>query len=352
MRTDSTVLSNEAVTAARRQAGELYGPEYVPDRPRVYANKSKNAQEAHEAIRPAGDSFRTPAQVSGELRGDEFRLYELIWKRTVASQMADARGSTASVRLVAAAGDGRQAEFAASGTVITFRGFLAAYEEGRDEDRNGEDRRRGRAAARAGRRATRWTPASYRADGHQTAPPPRYTEASLVKALEERGIGRPSTYAATISVIQDRGYVTTKGNALVPDLAGVRGDPAARGALRPAGRLRLHRLDGGGPRPDRRRARRSGRPGCPGSTSATATTDAPAHGDRAGRRRAQAAGRRPRRDRRPGHQLGAASVTASCCGSAATGRTWRRPASRRRGAAAGQRARRRRPRRADRRQGP
>src|SRR4030095_16526282 len=134
MRTDSVQLSTEAVTAARRQAGDLYGPDFVPERAPVYASKSKNAQEAHEAIRPAGDSFRTPAQVSGELRGDEFRLYELIWKRTVASQMADARGSTATVRIGATLEDGREVEFSASGTVITFRGFLAAYEEGRDEE--------------------------------------------------------------------------------------------------------------------------------------------------------------------------------------------------------------------------
>jgi DNA topoisomerase-1 len=219
MRTDSTVLSGEAVSAARRQASQLYGSEYVPDRPRVYPNRAKNAQEAHEAIRPAGDSFRTPAQVSGELRGDEFRLYELIWKRTVASQMADARGSTATVRLLAPARDGRQAEFAASGTVITFRGFLAAYEEGRDEERNGAggngaggDERRLPELATGDRVAVN----ELSAEGHETSPPPRYTEASLVRALEERGIGRPSTYSATISVIQDRGYVVTKGTALVP----------------------------------------------------------------------------------------------------------------------------------------
>jgi DNA topoisomerase-1 len=215
MRTDSVQLSAEAVAAARRQAGDLYGPDFVPDRPRVYANKSKNAQEAHEAIRPAGDSFRTPAQVSRELRGDEFRLYELIWKRTVASQMADARGSTATVRLGARAADGRDAEFSASGTVITFRGFLAAYEEGRDESRddvNGDGERRLPVLASGDDLDAR----ELVADGHETVPPPRYTEASLVKALEDRGIGRPSTYAATISVIQDRGYVSTKGNALVP----------------------------------------------------------------------------------------------------------------------------------------
>ncbi|MCB2177543.1 MAG: type I DNA topoisomerase [Actinomycetales bacterium] len=229
MRTDSPVLSAQAVTAARRQAAELYGPEYVPDAPRTYGAKAKGAQEAHEAIRPAGDSFRTPAQVSRELSGDEFRLYELIWKRTVASQMADARGSTATVRLSAdveadglPASVGRRttAVFGASGTVITFRGFLAAYEEGRDAERYDDDGR-----SKGNQREERLPAmaegdvlagADLTADGHRTSPPPRYTEASLVKALEERGIGRPSTYAATISVIQDRGYVTSRGQALVP----------------------------------------------------------------------------------------------------------------------------------------
>lgn len=216
MRTDSTVLSNEALSAARSQAAELYGPQYVPDKPRLYASKSKNAQEAHEAIRPAGDRFRTPAQVSGRLRGDDFRLYELIWKRTVASQMADARGSTASVRLAATASDGQDAEFSASGTVITFRGFLAAYEEGRDEVRGDGD------GADAERRLPQLavgdgvSTRELEVSGHETSPPPRYTEASLVKALEERGIGRPSTYASTISTILDRGYVWSRGSALVP----------------------------------------------------------------------------------------------------------------------------------------
>ncbi|HVN13926.1 MAG TPA: type I DNA topoisomerase, partial [Kineosporiaceae bacterium] len=217
MRTDSTNLSDQAVTAARRQAAELYGPEYVPTRPRVYPSRTKNAQEAHEAIRPSGDAFRTPAQVSAQLRGDEFRLYELIWKRTVASQMADALGSTATVRLGATAADGRDCEFSASGTVITFRGFLAAYEEGRDDDRTGraggdDEQRRLPALATGDPMAAR----ELRADGHETSPPPRYTEASLIKALEDRGIGRPSTYEPTIRVIQDRGYVTTKGSAFVP----------------------------------------------------------------------------------------------------------------------------------------
>ncbi|NUU17353.1 type I DNA topoisomerase [Cellulomonas humilata] len=220
MRTDSSSLSTQAIDAARRQASELYGAEYVPDAPRVYTGKAKGAQEAHEAIRPAGDHFRTPAQVAKELSGDQFRLYELIWKRTVASQMADARGQTASVRLGATAADGTDVLFSASGTVITFRGFLAAYEEGRDVSRYSED-----AEAPAEKDDARLpkmaegdplSASDLTADGHRTSPPPRFTEASLVKALEERGIGRPSTYAATISVIQDRGYVTGRGQALVP----------------------------------------------------------------------------------------------------------------------------------------
>ena len=230
MRTDSPALSSQAVDAARRQAAELYGAEYVPGSPRVYASKNKGAQEAHEAIRPAGDSFRTPAQVARELSGDQFRLYELIWKRTVASQMADARGSTASVRLGATGSDGRDAVFAASGTVITFRGFMAAYEEGRDTDRYADDAPEPADEAAAGEvkgkkaearlpqmaEGDALTATDLEADGHRTSPPPRYTEASLIKALEERGIGRPSTYAATISVIQDRGYVISRGQALVP----------------------------------------------------------------------------------------------------------------------------------------
>ncbi|GAB2604892.1 type I DNA topoisomerase [Pseudactinotalea suaedae] len=215
MRTDSSALSSQAIAAARRQATELYGADFIPEKPRVYGKAAKGAQEAHEAIRPAGDSFRTPGQVSGELSGDQFRLYELIWKRTVASQMADAKGSTATIRLAATASDGRDAEFGASGTVITFRGFLAAYEEGRDVERYGE----------ASDNETRLpdvaegaplTAEELSAEGHETSPPPRYTEASLVKALEERGIGRPSTYASTISTITDRGYVDRRGQALVP----------------------------------------------------------------------------------------------------------------------------------------
>ncbi|WP_432521734.1 type I DNA topoisomerase [Kineococcus sp. SYSU DK006] len=217
MRTDSIQLSAQALSAARAQARELYGPEYVPDSPRVYASKSKNAQEGHEAIRPAGETFRTPAQVSGELRGDEFRLYDLIWKRTVASQMQDARGTTATVRVGARTADGRDTEFSASGTIITFRGFLAAYEEGRDATRDeqdaGDDTDRRLPQVVAGDALTATALAT---DAHETTPPARYTEASLVKTLEEKGIGRPSTFASIISTIVDRGYVRYKGSALVP----------------------------------------------------------------------------------------------------------------------------------------
>lgn len=219
MRTDSTTLSEAALTAARSQARDLYGAEYVPDAPRRYEKKVKNAQEAHEAVRPAGDRFRSPAQVAGELRGEEFALYELIWKRTVASQMADARGSTATVKLTVdtAVEGAAQVEFSASGTVITFKGFLAAYEEGRDDEATAraeaaaEERRLPKLSVGVALDVTR-----AEADGHETSPPARYTEATLVKAMEERGIGRPSTYASTIGTIQDRKYVFTKGQALVP----------------------------------------------------------------------------------------------------------------------------------------
>ena len=216
MRTDSTNLSGEAISAARKQIKELYGAASLPDKPRMYASKSKGAQEAHEAIRPAGDSFRTPQQVASELRGREYALYELIWKRTVASQMADATGSTASVRLVAdigGAGGAQEATLAASGTIITFRGFLAAYEESRDKKRY-EDHSDSRLPDLHEGEIVSNEEAT--ADGHETTPPPRYTEASLVRTLEEKGIGRPSTYASTISTIIDRGYVYKKGQALVP----------------------------------------------------------------------------------------------------------------------------------------
>ncbi|WP_028245271.1 type I DNA topoisomerase [Pseudoclavibacter soli] len=218
MRTDSSSLSHQAITAARAQATELYGAQSVPEKPRVYSSKSKNAQEAHEAIRPSGDHFRLPREVASNLRADELKLYDLIWKRTVASQMADATGSTATATL-AYKGTALQAEFTASGTVITFRGFLDAYEEGRDATRHDDH------DERASQREHRLPPLTAgqfvsvlerEAKQHETLPPPRYTEASLVKTLEELGIGRPSTYAAIISTIVDRGYVTPKGQALVP----------------------------------------------------------------------------------------------------------------------------------------
>ena len=212
MRTDSTTLSETAVAAARAQVTQLYGADYLPDQPRVYASKVKNAQEAHEAIRPSGDRFRTPAETG--LTGDQFRLYELIWMRTVASQMKDAVGRSVTVRVAGTASDGRVAEFSASGKIITFHGFLKAYVEGAD-DPNAEldDRERRLPQVSEG---DPLTAERIEADGHSTKPPARYTEASLVKELEEREIGRPSTYASIIGTILDRGYVFKKGTALVP----------------------------------------------------------------------------------------------------------------------------------------
>ena len=212
MRTDSTTLSESALTAARRQAVELYGADSIPDAPRRYARKVKNAQEAHEAIRPAGDSFRTPKQLERELNRDELALYDLIWKRTLASQMADARGLTVSLRLGTTTPSGRDAEFAASGTVITFRGFLAAYEESRDDETEKEEER----PLPHLKPGDELQAVALEPEGHATTPPARYTEASLVQALEERGIGRPSTYASIIGTILDRGYVFKRGTALVP----------------------------------------------------------------------------------------------------------------------------------------
>ena len=215
MRTDSTMLSETAIAAARQQARELYGERFLHDGPRQYTRKVKNAQEAHEAIRPAGESFATPGALAGVLDADEFRLYELIWQRTIASQMADARGTTMSVRITGSAGTGEQCTFAASGRTITFPGFLKAYVETVDEEAGGEadDAERRLPQLSEGQRitATELVP-----EGHTTTPPPRYTEASLVKALEELGIGRPSTYASIINTIQDRGYVWKRGSALVP----------------------------------------------------------------------------------------------------------------------------------------
>ncbi|MDU0327680.1 type I DNA topoisomerase [Microbacterium sp. KSW2-21] len=212
MRTDSVALSGQAISAARAQAVALYGDKAVPANPRMYKSKSKNAQEAHEAIRPSGETFRTPASLASSLDRDEQKLYDLIWKRTVASQMADAKYETTTVTLTVQAG-AQTAEFTASGTVYTFKGFLEAYEEGADEKRNDDDADQSLPAVAVG---DELVVSDVEPKGHSTSPKPRYTEASLVKALEEKGIGRPSTFASIIGVILDRGYVTKRGQALVP----------------------------------------------------------------------------------------------------------------------------------------
>ncbi|PZO58128.1 MAG: type I DNA topoisomerase [Leifsonia xyli] len=228
IRTDSVSLSKQAIDAARKQAADLYGAATVPDKPRLYASKSKNAQEAHEAIRPSGDSFRTPQELQGTLTGVEWRLYDLIWKRTIASQMADAKGSTASIVLgiastesvegITSTANGTDAEFTASGTVITFRGFLSAYEEGRDEDRHESSERAGQDVALPDvKQGEHLEVHDVLAKGHDTTPPPRFTEASLIKTLEELGIGRPSTYPTISPTIIDRGYVSLRGTQLVPN---------------------------------------------------------------------------------------------------------------------------------------
>ena len=223
MRTDSTALSSQALSAARAQAAELYGAEAVANEPRIYGKVAKGAQEAHEAIRPAGDHFRTPSQVSGELSRQQLALYDLIWKRTVASQMADAVGFTATIRVLTGVGDAQgrhDVVSSASGTVITSPGFRLAYEEGRDRGRYDQEKAGGADNAEkvlpevVEGEAVDLDRAS--AEGHETQPPGRYTEATLVKMMEELGIGRPSTYAATIQTISDRGYVTHRGQYLVP----------------------------------------------------------------------------------------------------------------------------------------
>jgi DNA topoisomerase-1 len=212
MRTDSITLSESAIAAARSQVAQLYGAEYLPDTPRRYSSKVKNAQEAHEAIRPAGEMFRTPGETG--LTGDDFRLYELIWKRTVASQMRDAAGQTLTVRVGATATTGEPVEFGASGKTITFFGFLKAYVESTDDpEEQRDDRERRLPNLDEGQSLT---PVDVSAESHSTKPPARYTEATLVRELEEREIGRPSTYAPTIRTILDRGYVFKKGTALVP----------------------------------------------------------------------------------------------------------------------------------------
>ncbi|MEX1038676.1 MAG: type I DNA topoisomerase, partial [Acidimicrobiia bacterium] len=213
MRTDSIALSETAVKAARSQITKLYGEEYLSPKPRVYTSKVKGAQEAHEAIRPSGDTFPTPEQVAAKVGQDEARLYDLIWKRTIASQMADAKGFTVSVRIAATADDGREALFSAGGRTITFPGFLKAYVEGTDDSADLDDKetRLPELAPDDAVSVQRLEPV-----GHETRPPARYTEASLVQKMEELGVGRPSTYASIMSTIQDRGYVWKKGSALVP----------------------------------------------------------------------------------------------------------------------------------------
>jgi DNA topoisomerase-1 len=215
MRTDSTTLSESALTAAREQATALFGADHVPTQPRRYERKVKNAQEAHEAIRPSGDRFRTPQDVRSEISPDEHALYELIWMRTIASQMKDAQGQTVSLRIGGESSAREAVEFGASGTVITFRGFLAAYEEGRDDDTPAKDDDEERRLPNLAE-GDSVELLALESQGHETSPPARYTEATLVRTLEELGIGRPSTYASILGTILDRGYVFKRGTALVP----------------------------------------------------------------------------------------------------------------------------------------
>lgn len=214
MRTDSTTLASSAVASARQQIEQMYGREYLPEKPREYKHKVKNAQEAHEAIRPAGDVFQLPDAVARQVSPDEGKLYELIWKRTIASQMKDALGQTVSVRISTKTESGRNLEFAVTGNTITFPGFLRAYVEGSDDPAAElENRERPLPPLAEG---DKLDGKGFEAKAHETQPPARYTEASLVRRLEELGVGRPSTYASIISTIQDRGYVWTKGTALIP----------------------------------------------------------------------------------------------------------------------------------------
>jgi DNA topoisomerase-1 len=214
MRTDSINLSQQAITAARNAAKALYGADHVADAPRVYQGKSKNAQEAHEAIRPAGDTFKTPGELAPELSRDEFALYDLIWKRTVASQMADAKKMQMRVDFDTTTNDGKKTIFRANGSVITFPGFLAAYDDVVSEENKDEESEDKRLPAMTVGQSVKVN--EYTCEGHETKPPARYTEPTLVKKLEELGIGRPSTFASIIQTIQDRGYVYKRGRALVP----------------------------------------------------------------------------------------------------------------------------------------
>ena len=218
MRTDSVSLSAAAISAARSSAQALYGKEYVPDSPRFYEGKSKNAQEAHEAIRPAGDTFKTPGELAPELSRDEFALYDLIWKRTIASQMSDAKKMQARVDFEAKTLDDKVATFRANGSIITFPGFLAAYDSVVNEEPSTTDDLEDQAKTKLPpmSKGEKINVADYSCEGHDTKPPARYTEPTLVKKLEELGIGRPSTFASIMQTIQDRGYVTKRGRALVP----------------------------------------------------------------------------------------------------------------------------------------
>ena len=212
MRTDSITLSGAAIAAARQQVRQLYGVDYLPDQPRIYTSKVKNAQEAHEAIRPAGETFLTPAET--RLTGDQFRLYELVWMRTISSQMKDAEGFSITVKINAQPSVGEPCTFVASGRTITFYGFLKAYVESVEESDGHTDDEQTRLPRLASGQSLR--PESVTASGHETRPPARYTEPSLVAKLEELEIGRPSTYATIIRTITARDYVFKKGTALVP----------------------------------------------------------------------------------------------------------------------------------------
>ncbi|WP_062465169.1 type I DNA topoisomerase [Demequina soli] len=218
MRSDSPGLSGEAVRAARKQATALYGSDAVAASPRIYATQDSNAQEAHEAIRPAGDSFRTPDSVRAELTGDEFRMYEMIWKRTLASQMADAVGTTSTVRIGATTAAHHAVEFSASGTILTAPGFMALYEESRDKARYEEDEAKVEKESRLPvvAEGQKVDASGIEPLTHATTPPPRFTQGSMIKELEDRKLGRPSTYAAMVDVIIDKGYVRVEKQALVP----------------------------------------------------------------------------------------------------------------------------------------
>ena len=325
MRTDSTTLSETALTAARRQARELYGDEYVPSAPRQYTRKVKNAQEAHEAIRPAGESFRTPGQVASALGSDEFRLYELIWQRTIASQMVDARGLTLTVRISADAA-GRECVFGASGRTITFPGLPAGLR--RDRRRRGRwrgRRRRAPAAAPHGRPALDIR--ELNPGGHSTI-----AAAALHRAVADQGAGGPRHRPAVDLHVDHPHHQRARirlaqGPGAGAVVGGVRGDRAARAALRPARRLRLHRRDGGPARRDRRRS--AAAHGLAAQVLLRRRQRATGIG--VGVRWAEEAGRRqPGVDRRPRDQLAAdrdqqRTAGRSWSGSVATARTWSVP---------------------------